>query len=80
MFSIRDSASRGELAWIVVSDPSWPVFIACIISKASLPRTSPTMIRSGRMRSEFRNRSRCVTGFLPSMLGGRASIAITCRC
>src|SRR5262249_19542329 len=27
--SIRDSASRGVFAWTVVSDPSWPVFIAC---------------------------------------------------
>ena len=33
MFSIRASASRGVLAWIVVSEPSWPVFIACSMSK-----------------------------------------------
>ena len=73
MFSIRDRASRGELAWIVVNDPSWPVFIACSMSKASPPRHSPTMIRSGRIRSAFLTRSRCRTWPLPSMLGGRVS-------
>ena len=56
--SMRASASRGELAWIVESDPSWPVFIACSMSRLSAPRTSPTMMRSGRMRSELRTRSR----------------------
>ena len=35
------------LAWIVVIEPSWPVFIAWSMSNASAPRTSPTMIRSG---------------------------------
>ena len=49
--STRESASRGVLAWTVVIEPSWPVFIACSMSNASPPRTSPTMIRSGRMRS-----------------------------
>ena len=39
------------LAWTVDIEPSWPVFIACSMSKASAPRTSPTMMRSGRMRS-----------------------------
>ena len=33
MVSRRLNASRGLLAWIVVSEPSWPVFIACNISK-----------------------------------------------
>ena len=51
MVSSRLSASRGVLAWSVVSEPSWPVFIACSMSTASAPRTSPMMIRSGRMRS-----------------------------
>ena len=68
--SSRDSASRGELAWTVVSEPSWPVFIACSMSSASPPRTSPTMMRSGRMRSALRTRSRMVTSPRPSMLGG----------
>ena len=48
--SIRVSASRGVLAWTVVSDPSWPVFMACSMSSASSPRTSPTTMRSGRIR------------------------------
>ena len=48
---MRDSASRGVLAWMVVSEPSWPVFIACSMSSASSPRTSPTTMRSGRIRS-----------------------------
>ena len=33
--SIRRSASRAVLAWTVVIEPSWPVFIACSMSKAS---------------------------------------------
>ena len=40
--------------WIVVSEPSWPVFMAWSMSTVSAPRTSPTMMRSGRMRREFR--------------------------
>ncbi len=28
MFSRRETASRAEFAWIVVIDPSWPVFMA----------------------------------------------------
>ena len=35
MFSRRASASRAELAWTVDIEPSWPVFIACIMSNAS---------------------------------------------
>ena len=58
MFSIRARASRGVLAWTVLIEPSWPVFMACIMSKASEPRTSPTMMRSGRIRRELRTRSR----------------------
>ena len=54
----RSSASRGELPWMVVSEPSWPVFIASSMSSASAPRTSPTMMRVGRMRSALRTRSR----------------------
>ena len=61
MVSMRLSASRGVLACTVVSEPSWPVFIACSMSSASAPRTSPTMMRSGRMRRLLRTRSRWVT-------------------
>ena len=58
--SSRHSASRGALAWTVDSEPSWPVFMAWSMSRASAPRTSPTMMRSGRMRSALRTRSRMV--------------------
>ena len=50
------------------------------MSTVSAPRTSPTMIRSGRMRSELRTRSRIVTSPRPSTLGGRASSVTTCGC
>ena len=53
--SMRDSASRGELACSVPIEPSWPVFIACSRSNASGPRTSPTMMRSGRIRRQLRD-------------------------
>ena len=76
---MRASASRGALACTVDSEPSWPVFIAWSMSSASGPRTSPTMIRSGRMRSELRTRSRIGTAPSPSMLGGRASSRSTWR-
>ena len=33
--SIRATASRGVLAWIVVSEPSWPVFMAWSMSSVS---------------------------------------------
>ena len=41
---------RGLLACPVVMEPSCPVFIACNMSSASPPRTSPTTILSGRIR------------------------------
>ena len=66
--SMRDKASRVLLAWTVVIEPSWPVFMAWSMSSASSPRHSPTMIRSGRMRRALRTRSRVVTSPLPSML------------
>ena len=66
-------------ACTVVSEPSWPVFIACNMSRASGPRTSPTMMRSGRMRSELRTRSRIAISPSPSMFFGRASSRRTCR-
>ena len=79
MVSRRASASRGVLAWSVDSEPSWPVFMACSMSSASPPRTSPTTMRSGRIRSEFRTSSRMGIWPLPSTLGGRASSRMTCR-
>ena len=50
------------------------------MSSVSPPRTSPTMIRSGRMRSELRTRSRIEISPRPSTLDGRASSVTTCGC
>ena len=80
MVSSRDKASRGLLAWAVVSEPSWPVFMACSISRASPPRTSPTIILSGRIRRAFFTKSRMVISPLPSILAGRDSRVTTCSC
>src|SRR3972149_2492039 len=74
----RGSRSRGLLAWPVDMEPSWPVFMACSMSSASPPRHSPTMTRSGRMRSELRTSSRMGMAPLPSMFGGRDSRVTTC--
>ena len=68
---MRLSASSGPLACTVVSDPSWPVVIACSMSSASPPRTSPTTSRSGRMRSALRTSSRMPTS--PRALEARAA-------
>ena len=59
-YSRRLMASRGLFAWTVTMDPGCPVFIACMASSASAPRTSPTTMRSGRIRSAFFNKSRIV--------------------
>ena len=80
MFSSRVSASRGVLACTVAIDPSWPVFIACSMSRVSAPRTSPTMMRSGRIRRLLRTSARWGTSPLPSMFGGRVSRRRTCGC
>ena len=58
--SSRRSMSGGLFACPVDSEPSWPTVMAWIMSRASPERHSPTMIRSGRMCSELRNRSRIV--------------------
>ena len=65
--SRRYRPSRGLLAWMVVRLPSWPVFMACSMSSASSPRTSPTTMRSGRIRSALMTSCRCLTAPLPSM-------------
>ena len=57
--SSLEMASRGVLAWMVVMEPSWPVFMACSMSKASSPRTSPMMMRSGRIRRQLMSSWRC---------------------
>ena len=74
------SASRAEFACTVATDPSWPVFIAWSMSMVSPPRTSPTMIRSGRMRSALRTSSRMVTAPRPSTFAGRDSSRTTWPC
>src|SRR4029078_11297620 len=50
------------------------------MSRVSAPRTSPTMIRSGRMRRELRTSSRMRISPSPSMFGGRDSSVITWSC
>ena len=67
--SMRERVSRGPFEWIVVSDPSWPVFMAWSMSRASPPRTSPTTMRSGRIRRVLRTRSRIVIWPLPLEVG-----------
>ena len=78
--SRRERASSVLLAWTVESEPSWPVFSAWSMSSASPPRTSPTTMRSGRIRSAVRTRSRTETAPAPSAFGGRASSRTTCGC
>ena len=78
MVSTRERTSRGLLACTVQIEPSWPVFIAWSMSSAAASRTSPTTIRSGRMRSALRTRSRMRTSPRPSMFGGRDSRRRTC--
>ncbi len=70
--------SGGLFACPVESEPSWPVVIACSMSSASPPRHSPTMIRSGRMWSALRSRSRIVISPVLSRFGGRDSSVTTC--
>ncbi len=62
---------------MVVMDPSWPVFIACRVSIASIPLISPTIILSGLILSEFLTRSLIVISPLPSRLGGLLSSLTT---
>ena len=50
------------------------------MSSASGPRHSPTTIRSGRIRSAFRSRSRMLTSPWPSTFAGRASSVMTWIC
>ena len=76
--SRRRSASAALPAWIVQSDPACPVLSAISRSSASGPRTSPTIRRSGRIRSALRTSRRIVTSPRPSRFGGRASIRTTC--
>ena len=76
--SSRRSASAPLPAWIVQSEPACPVLSATSRSSASGPRTSPTISRSGRIRSALRTSRRIVTSPRPSRFGGRASSRTTC--
>jgi hypothetical protein len=58
---------------MVPIEPSCPEFIALSMSRASGPRTSPTMIRCGRIRSAWRTSSRIRTSPTPSRLAKRLS-------
>ena len=78
--SSRLSASRGVLAWSVVSEPSWPVFMAWSMSIASAPATlahddavGPHTQRVDQQQS-LRHLAR------PSMLAGRVSSRTTWGC
>ena len=74
---MRTMVSCGVPACSVVSDPSCPVFIACSMSMHSAPRTSPTTMRSGRMRRALVTKSRMVTAPCPSIDASRASSLTT---
>lgn len=52
--------------------------IACSISRASSPRTSPTISRSGRIRSAARIRSLIRISLSPSRFAFRASSRTQC--
>ena len=71
-------ASPGDEAWRVDNEPSWPVVIAVSMSSASPPRTSPTTIRSGRIRRALRTSARIGIAPTPSSEGGRLSSRTTC--
>ena len=76
----RGTTSAGEFACRVVSEPSWPVFMACSMSAASAPRHSPTTMRSGRWRKALMTRSLMVTSPRPSAFAMRASMRTTSGC
>ena len=56
----------GLFACTVPAPPSWPVLSAASRSTTSAPRTSPTTMRSGRIRSACLTRSRTVISPTPS--------------
>src|ERR1700680_4377288 len=78
--SRRTRHSWGLLACSVDIEPSCPVFIAWSMSRASPPRHSPTMMRSGRIRGQLLPSSRIGTAPFPSTFGGRDSSWIQWGC
>ena len=71
--STRRNASSVPLAWQVLSEPLWPVFIAASMSMTSAPRISPSTNRSGRRRRAVRTRSVIVMAGVPSTVAVRVS-------
>ena len=65
--------SAALFACPVDREPSCPVFIACSMSSASAPRTSPTISLVGRMRRAVRIRSRMEMRPVPSRFSSRVS-------
>jgi hypothetical protein len=80
MFSSRVSASRGVLAWTVVIEPSWPVFMACSMSKRLGAAHLAEDDAVGPHAQAVLHQVALVTSPLPSMLGGRVSSRTTCGC
>ena len=72
------TASRAEFAWIVHS-PGSPEFRAMSMSSASASRTSPTISRSGRIRSASLTRRLSGISPWPSRLGWRHCMFTTSR-
>lgn len=72
------TASRAVLAWIVHM-PGRPLFRAMRRSRLSAWRTSPTMMREGRIRSASFTRRLRGTSPVPSRLGCRHCIDATSR-
>ena len=73
-------AARVLPAWIVPSDPSLPIPIACRSCITSPPRTSPTITRSGDIRSAALHRSYMAISPKPSVLAVRVSSASVRLC
>ena len=67
-------ASRAEFA-CTVAIPGTPALRATRRSRASGPRTSPTIRYSGRIRRDSRTRSRSVISPVPSAAAGRVCMA-----
>ena len=71
---IRVTVSCAVLACRLPKEPSWPVFMAVSSVAASEPRTSPTMMRSGRMRRLDFRQSFMSTSGVPSGRSRRVSM------
>ena len=70
----RWRAFSAEFAWIVVSEPAWPVLKESSSVRASIPRTSPRMIRSGRQRrADFKRSSNEIRALKVSVWHSTAS-------